>query len=174
MLNHDLFRPLLSFCSVVICLETLVTVGSILLCMHVKEMEWSDKHDLALCLEASVRETYQHTFRSKERGDVWYQISVHLSGLDHTKFKVNKRSARNRLTMLITKHKAKMRQEEKASGITCEETKLDQALEEIIDKKLVDEKSSEVKMIEHVIRISFVYMGKSSSTAACASLSNLP
>ena len=44
--------------------------------------------------------------------------------------------------MLITKHKAKMRQEEKASGITCEETKLDQALEEIIDKKLVDEKSS--------------------------------
>ena len=43
MLNHDLFRSLLSFCSVVICLQTLVTVGSILLCMHVKEMEWSDK-----------------------------------------------------------------------------------------------------------------------------------
>ena len=68
-----------------------------------------------------------------------------------------------------------MRQEEKASGITREETKLDQALEEIIDKKLlVDEKSSEAKMIEHVIRISFVYMENSSSTAACASLSNLP
>ena len=76
--------------------------------------------------------------------------------------------------MLITKHKAKMWQEEKASGITREETKLDQALEEIIDKKLVDEKSSEAKMIEHVIRISFAYMGNSSSTAACASLSNLP
>ena len=76
--------------------------------------------------------------------------------------------------MLITKHKAKMRQEENASGITCEETKLDQALEEIIDKKLVHEKSSEAKMIEHVIRISFVYMGNSSSTAACASLSSLP
>ena len=29
-------------------------------------------------------------------------------------------------------------------------------------------------MIEHVIRISFVYMGNSSSTVACASLSNLP
>ena len=167
MLNHDLFRPLLSFCSVVICLQTLVTVGSILFCMHVKEMEWSDK-------KGSVMETYQNTYRGKERGDEWYQISVQLSGLDHTKFKVNKRSARDRLTMLITKHKAKMRQEEKASGITREETKLDQALEEIIDKKLVDEKSSEVKMIEHVIRISFVYMGKSSSTAACASLSNLP
>ena len=76
--------------------------------------------------------------------------------------------------MLITTHKAKMRQEEKASGITSEETKLDKALEEIIDKKLVDEKSSEAKMIEYVIRFFFVYMGNSSSTAACASLSNLP
>ena len=67
-----------------------------------------------------------------------------------------------------------MRHEEKASGITREKNKLDQALEEIIDKKLVNEKSSEAKMIEHVIRISFIYMGNSSSTAACASPSNLP
>ena len=36
-----------------------------------------------------------------------------------------------------------MRQEEKASGITRGETKLDEALEEIIGKKLVHEKSSE-------------------------------
>ena len=53
-----------------------------------------------------------------------------------------------------------MRQEKNASGITCEETKLDQALAEIIDKeKLADENSSEAKMIEHFIRISFLYMG---------------
>ena len=36
---------------------------------------------------------------------------------------------RDRLTLLITKHKAKMRQEENASGIDCEETELDQAIE---------------------------------------------
>ena len=34
--------------------------------------------------------------------------------------------------MLITKHKAKIRQEENATGIACEETKLDQAVEEIM------------------------------------------
>ena len=68
---------------------------------------------------------------------------MNLSGLDHTKFKVNKRSTRDRLTKLITTHKAKMRQEEKASGITRGQTKLDEALEEIIGKKLVHEKSSE-------------------------------
>ena len=90
-----------------------------------------------------VMEHYQHPYRYKERGDVWNYIAVNLSGPDHPKFKVNNRSARDRLTLLITKHKAKMRQEEKAPGITREETELDQALEEIIDKeKLANEKSS--------------------------------
>lgn len=42
--------------------------------------------------------------------------------------------------------KAKVCKEENASGILCEESELDQALEEIIDKeKLADEKSSEAK-----------------------------
>ena len=53
-------------------------------------MEWSDKHDLVLCQEALVMEPYQHPYRSNERGDVWNQIAVNLSGLDHPKFKVNK------------------------------------------------------------------------------------
>ena len=42
-----------------------------------------------------------------------------------------------------------MRQEENASGIACEETELDQALKEIIDKeKLSNEKGSEAKKKE--------------------------
>ncbi|CAH3014144.1 unnamed protein product [Porites evermanni] len=49
-------------------------------------------------------EPYQHPYRSKEREDVCYQIAVNLSGLDHPKFKVNKRSIRDRQTLLITKH----------------------------------------------------------------------
>ena len=117
--------------------------------MYQKDMEWSDKHDLVLCREVLAMEPYQHPYRSKERGDVWNQIAINLNGLDHPKFKVNKRSVRDRLTLLITKHKAKIRQEENASGIACEETELDQALEEIIDKeKLADEKSSEAKKKE--------------------------
>ena len=112
-------------------------------------MEWSDKHDLVLCREVLAMEPYHHPYRSKERGDVWNQIAINLNGLDHPKFKVNKKSVRDRLTLLITKYKAKIRQEENASGIDCEETELDQALEEIIDKeKLADEKSSEAKKKE--------------------------
>ena len=112
-------------------------------------MDWSDKHDLVLCREVLAMEPYQHPYRSKERGDIWNQIAINLNGLDHPKFKVNKRSVRDRLTLLITKYKAKIRQEENASGIACEETELDQALEEIIDKeKLADEKCSEAKKKE--------------------------
>ena len=90
---------------------------------------------------------YQHPYKSKERRDVWNQIAVNLSGLDHTEIKANKRFMRNRLpTLLITKHKAKIGQEENATGNTCElETELVQALKELIDRKikLADEKSSE-------------------------------
>ena len=112
-------------------------------------MEWSEKHNVVLCREVLVMEPYQHPYRSKKRGDVWNQIALNLNGLDHPKFRVNKRSVRDRLTLLITKHKAKMSQEENASGIDCEETELDQAIEEIIDKeKLADEKSLEAKKKE--------------------------
>ena len=78
MLNHNLFQPFLSLSTVVICLQTLVHVGSIFLCVHVKEMEWSDKHDLVLCQEVLVLEPYQHPYRSNERGDVWNQIAVNM------------------------------------------------------------------------------------------------
>ena len=45
-----------------------------------------------------------------------------------------------------------MRQEENASGIACEETELDQALKEIIDKeKLANEKGSKAKKKEKEI-----------------------
>ena len=53
---------------------------------------------LVLCREVVVIEPYQHPYRSKKRGDVSNQIVVNLSGLDHPKFKVNKRPVRDRLT----------------------------------------------------------------------------
>ena len=82
-----------------------------------------------------VVEPYQHPYRRKERGDLWTQMGVNLSGLDHPKLKVNKRSIRVRLTLMITKHKEKIRQEENATGITCEETEPDQALEDMMDRR---------------------------------------
>ena len=46
-------------------------------------------------------------------------------------------------------YKVKICQEKNATGITCEETELNQALDEMIEKeKLADEKSSEAKKKE--------------------------
>jgi len=42
---------------------------------------------------------------------------------------------RDRLTLLQTKYNEKIREEERASGIDCEETQLDAAVEEILHKE---------------------------------------
>ena len=46
-----------------------------------------------------------------------------------------KRSVRDGLTLLQTKYKEKIREEERDPGIDCEETQLDAAVEEILDKE---------------------------------------
>ena len=94
-------------------------------------MEWSENHDLALCGEVLLLEPFKYPKRSKERGEIWGQIALNLNSVNSPKFKVSKRSVRDRFAMLQTKYKEKIREEERASGIDCEETQLDAALEEI-------------------------------------------
>ena len=97
-------------------------------------MEWSESHDLALCGEVLLLEPFKYPKRSKERGEIWGQIALNLNSVNSPKFKVSKRSVRDRFTMLQTKYKEKIK-EERASGIDCEETQLDAALEEITEKE---------------------------------------
>lgn len=72
------------------------------------------------------------------------QIALNLNSLASPIFKVSKRSVRDRLTLLQTNCKEKIREEERASGINCDETQLDAAVEEILDKeKAVDMERNE-------------------------------
>lgn len=98
-------------------------------------IEWSESHDLALCGEVLLLEPFRYPKRSKERGEIWGRIALHLNSVNSSKFKVSKRSVRDRFTLLQTKYKEKIREEERASGIDCEETQLDAALEEITEKE---------------------------------------
>lgn len=82
---------------------------------------------MSLCREVLVLDPFQYPYRSKERGDVWRQVAIQLISLSHPKFKVNKRSVRDRLTLLQNRYKEKMKEEEGASGIDCEQTELDRA-----------------------------------------------
>ena len=113
--------------------------------MHVKPdgVVGQVKHDLVVFGEVIVIELYQNPYRSKETGDPWKQIAVKLSVLDHPKFEVNKRFKRDRQTLLLPSIKQKCAKRKMPLEITYEETKLDQALEEITDKeKLACEKGS--------------------------------
>ena len=98
-------------------------------------MEWSEKHDILLCREVLVLQPFEHPYRSKERGEVWPKIAINLNGLKQPTFKVSKRSVRDRLTLLQSRFKEKIRRGEGAPGIDCEESELDQALEEILTKR---------------------------------------
>ena len=101
------------------------------------KMKWTEDHDLTLCGEVLLQEPFKHPKNSKERGEIWGQIAVNLNSLASPTFKVAKRSVRDRLTLLQAKYKEKLREEERASGIDCEGTQLDTAVEEILDKEKV-------------------------------------
>lgn len=92
-----------------------------------------------LCREVLLLDPFQYPYLSKERGDVWGQVAINLNSSNHPKFKVSKRSFRDRLTLLQSRYKEKMKREQMASGIDCEETELDRALEEIIEKEKASE-----------------------------------
>ena len=99
-------------------------------------MKWSDEHDLMLCREVLLLEPFKHPRQSKERGEIWGEIALSLNSISSPKFKVSKRSVRDRLTLLLAKYKEKMRKEEQGSGIACDdETEIEVALSEIIEKE---------------------------------------
>lgn len=97
--------------------------------------EWTKDHDINLCRDILVLEPFKYTKRSTKRGEIWREISHNLNSLSSPKFKTTDRSVRDRFSLIQAKYKEKMRYEEGASGIDCEETELDQALAEITEKE---------------------------------------
>ena len=98
-------------------------------------MKSTEDHDLIVGRKVLLQEPFKHPKNSKERGDVWGQMALNLNSRASPIFKVSKRSVRLRLTLLQTKYREKIREEERDPGIDCEETQLDAAVEEILDKE---------------------------------------
>ena len=102
-------------------------------------MEWTSEHDLCLCQEILVLEPFEAKRGSITRGQIWDKIANNLNNLQLPRFRVAKRSVRERYTVLHEKFKAKMREEEKASGIETDMSEVEKALEEISEKEAVAE-----------------------------------
>ena len=96
--------------------------------------------------EAVTSEPYNFKPKSSERGKVWESIAAYLNSLKTPEFRVTARAVRDRYALLISRHKLKQREEEKASEIDVPEpTELDTLLEEIRER----EKRAEEKIDEN-------------------------
>ena len=99
---------------------------------------------MRLCREVLHDEPYQRKKGSNQRGEAWTQITKRLSGSDELVFRVDQRGVRERMERLKTNYKAKMREEESASGITVEEiSELDALICEIIERERMAEEARE-------------------------------
>ena len=82
-----------------------------------------------------VLEPFKAKKGSVARGQIWGQIAANLNSLSVPQFRVKQRSVRERYNLLNEKFKAKMKHEEKASGIETDMSEVEMALEEINEKE---------------------------------------
>ena len=106
-------------------------------------MDWTEQYDHILCQEILVLEPFKAKKRSIARGQIWDKIANNLNSLQHPQFRVTKRSVRERYTLLSDKFRAKMRDEEKASGIDTDLSDVEKALEGIVEKEAVVEETAQ-------------------------------
>ena len=97
-------------------------------------MEWTEQHDNCLCQAILVLEPFKAKKGSIARDQIWDKIA---NNLEHPQFRVTKRSVRERYTLLSEKFRAKMRDEEKASGVDTDLSDVEKALEDIAEKEAV-------------------------------------
>ena len=95
-------------------------------------MEWTEQKDVMLAREILLCEPFKYRAGSKERGSAWSQIAGNLN--THPGFTVSQRAVRDRFGILEKKAKKRKREIENGTGISPEDSELDVALEEIIEK----------------------------------------
>ena len=71
-------------------------------------MHWLNEHDLILVQEVLLFEPWRYCQGSVERGNVWKSISGSLNAMEQPLFKVNERSTRDRLNLLMKNSKEMM------------------------------------------------------------------
>ena len=106
-------------------------------------MEWTEQHGNILCQEILVLEPFKAKKGSIAVGQIWGEIANNLNSLQHPQFRVTKRSVRERYTLLSDKFRAKMRDEEKASGIDTDLSDVEKALEEKVETEAVVEETAQ-------------------------------
>ena len=108
-------------------------------------MFWTHDHEVILCRE--VVNVNPHTTKkgSTQRSSMWEKIADTLNKCTVLKFRVDKRSVRDHVGILVYKHKKKLLAEEKATGITPEKPT---ERENLLDMIIALEESGETELQE--------------------------
>lgn len=101
---------------------------------RIPTMQWTEEHDKIFPREILCFEPWKHKHNSIERGQLWTTVAETLCLHESPKFKVTQRSVRDRFSLLTKKYKRKFAAEEKASGISPDETELDKAMGDILER----------------------------------------
>ena len=103
-------------------------------------------HDLLLVREVLTVDPYSQPKGSREGAKLWEEIALNLSVVSEPSFSVSVRSVRDRVNLvLIKKHKRKVAEESKASGIADDEpSEFDAAIEEICEKAEAAEREQQM------------------------------
>ena len=100
-------------------------------------MEWTEDHDVLLLREILASDLFSFKKGSVARGERWESIAETLNEVKTLSFHLkDKRAVRDRWVLLQKKYKAKMHQEETASGISVDDmSEIDVLLEELVGKE---------------------------------------
>ena len=108
-------------------------------------MEWSEENDIILLREMISREIFSFKKGSPDRGKTWESIlrNSQLNQIENPKFHIKeKRGVRDRWNILQGKFLKRMREQQAASGIECEDlSEKDALIEELTER----ERSFQVK-----------------------------
>ena len=74
-------------------------------------MEWTKQHDKALLDEMTISDLFQYKKGTPERGQLWDSIAGNLNAMDYPKFKVAKRSCRDRWAGVYLRRRVHLRAE---------------------------------------------------------------
>ena len=109
-------------------------------------MYWTKDHDLLLIREVLAVDPYSQRKGSRQRAKLWEEIAMSLNSVSAPQFSVTVRSVRDRVNLvLIKKHKKKVAEENKASGITPDEpSEFELGMEEICQKAEAAERDQQV------------------------------
>ena len=110
-----------------------------------QKMSWSEEHDIILLREILLHGPWNERRGSPERGKIWGKIASSLNSFNSgvLYFKVTQRSVQDHYNVIAKMYHEKQRKEARESGINPDETELEQAVLDSIERfRESDEKAT--------------------------------